>query len=133
MKEKTATHEVFNQFSEIDDYNLYTTDTVLKSYFEKNKQEFYDQELQKWGKKLGSAERFHNGDLANKNTPELKIFDNRGRRIDFIEFHPSWHKFMESCKNSGLIGWPFKDETEFRWSYAAAYFILQTQAEAGAL
>lgn len=133
MSIKTATHQVFNQFSEIRDYNLYTSDKVLVEYFKENKLDEYNHDLEKWGKELGSADSFHAGHLANEYPPVLKTHDNRGNRIDYVEFHPAWHRFKQYCKHSGLIARPYYNEGEFRWTYAAAYFILHTQVEAGSL
>lgn len=130
---QTDTHQVFNQFSELSDYNLYITDPVLTGYFERNTIKWADRELRAFGDELGSAATFHAGALANANPPVLRAFDNRGRRIDFVEFHPSWHRFMGYCKKYGLIGKPFWGKTKFRWPFAAANFMLQTQVEAGAL
>src|SRR5205085_9638781 len=31
---------------------------------------------------------------ANRHTPELKTHDRYGNRIDWVEFHPSWHELM---------------------------------------
>ncbi|MCO5248064.1 MAG: acyl-CoA dehydrogenase family protein [Chitinophagales bacterium] len=133
METITQTHTVFNQFEELQDYNLYDTDQVMKDYFKKNGLKEFDQELKKWGEILGTAEVYKDGALANTYTPVLQAFDTRGHRIDSVDFHPSWHRFMRYCKESGLIGLPFGGEQKGRWSYIAAYFILQTQVEAGAL
>ena len=32
--------------------------------------------------------------LANRHAPELKTHDRYGNRIDWVEFHPSWHALM---------------------------------------
>ncbi|XOT97721.1 acyl-CoA dehydrogenase, partial [Alcaligenes pakistanensis] len=32
--------------------------------------------------------------LANRHIPELKTHDRFGNRIDWLEFHPSWHELM---------------------------------------
>jgi len=32
--------------------------------------------------------------LANRNLPELKTHDRFGNRIDWVDFHPSWHQLM---------------------------------------
>lgn len=122
-----------NQFPEIRDYNLYSTDRVLTEYFQQRRLTVYDNDLKGWGEELGSSNVFHNGFLANEYAPVLDGFDSRGNRIDSVEFHPAWHRFKKYCKNSGLVSRPFLDDTPYRWSYAAAYFMLQTQVEAGAL
>lgn len=133
MENQWKTHEVTNQFTELTKYNLFTTDKVLTDYFRKNKVDWAAKELTAFGEKLGTAEAFSDGQLANEYIPVLKTFDNRGNRIDVVEFHPAWHKFSSWCKSYGLISRPFEDQVPFRWSYSAANFILQTQVEAGSM
>ena len=127
------THEVFNQFSELKDYNLYSTDAVLKEYFHRHDLNEEDKELEVIGHELGSAGAFRAGALANMYVPVLHAFDDRGRRTDFVEFHPAWHRFMAYCKIYGLIGRPFENQDKGRWAFSAAVFMMQTQVEAGAL
>ena len=127
------THEVSNQFPELADYNLFTTDTVMNEWLQRIGAEWALPELTKIGADMGTAESFRQGQLANKFTPELKTFDSRGNRTDTVEFHPSWHRFMAYSKQAGLISRPFEDERAGRWAFSAIDFMLQTQAEAGNL
>lgn len=133
MKDQWKTHEVSNQFSELTHYNLFTTDHVLTEYFKKNNADWAIRELTAFGGELGTPGAFNDGQLANEYIPVLKTFDNRGNRLDVVEFHPSWHRFSAWCKSYGLIARPFEDKKPFRWSYTAANFILQTQVEAGSM
>lgn len=133
MKQTWKTHDVTNQFPEIADYNLFSTDPVLNDYLKKMGANWTISELEQIGDKLGKAEAMHQAHLANKYTPEHKPFDNRGNRIDTVEFHPGWHWFMQYLKNSGLITRPFEDNTSGRWAFAAANFILHAQVEDGSL
>lgn len=32
--------------------------------------------------------------MANRHVPELKTHDRFGNRIDWVDFHPSWHALM---------------------------------------
>ncbi|MBW7867452.1 MAG: acyl-CoA dehydrogenase family protein [Brumimicrobium sp.] len=133
MHNEYNTHEVFNQYTEISDYNLFTTDQVLQDYFIKHHLHEMAEDLKIFGEQIGSEESYHDGSLANAYTPILHSFDNRGNRTDFVEFHPAWHRFMAYCKTTGLIGRGFASNEPFRWSYVAANFMMQTQVEAGAL
>jgi putative acyl-CoA dehydrogenase len=127
------THEVTNQFPEASDYNLFTTDTVLNEWIQRIGAQWTLPELTKIGEDMGKSETVKLGDTANRFTPILKTFDSRGNRIDVVEFHPSWHWFMEYTKQAGLISRPFEDEKSGRWAFSAANFILQAHAEAGSL
>lgn len=126
------THEVYNQFFELQQYNLYKTDPVLSDFFEK-KGDAWHHSLLEIGEKLGTPEMFEHAHLANTFTPSLRVFDARGNRIDVVDFHPSWHVFMQFSKEHGIISTPFESQENGRWSFAAAAFILQSQIEAGAM
>jgi putative acyl-CoA dehydrogenase len=82
------THDVFNQFSELSGYNLFTTDRALTEALGRCANWSSDR-LTTFGASLGSAETYALADNANRHKPELQIFDARGRRIDFVDFHPS--------------------------------------------
>jgi len=133
METKEKTHEVFNQYTELFDYNLFDTDSVLSEYFQQKEANWAKKTLQTLGATLGTANMFKDAQLANEYTPVLMQFDNRGNRIDEVEFYPTWHVFMSLCKTTGLISSPFTSLKEYRWSYMAANFMLQTQVEAGAM
>lgn len=127
------THEVTNQYPEAADYNLFTTDKVMNGWLQRIGAQWALPELTQIGKDMGTVETFKQGHLANRFTPELKIFDSRGNRIDVVEFHPSWHRFMAYSKKAGVISRPFEDDATGRWAFSAINFMLQTQAEAGSL
>lgn len=133
MGNQWKTHHVSNQFSELSGYNLFTTDAVLTDYFKRHNADWAMTELTAFGEELGTPEAFQNGQLANEYIPVFKPFDNRGNRIDVVDFHPSWHLFSAWCKSYGLIARPFEDTAPFRWNYTAANFILQSQVEAGSM
>lgn len=133
MKTTWKTHEVNNQFDELMDYNLFTTDTVMNAYLKQNKLEEYLPALQEIGQALGTTESFEKGIRCNLQGPTLKAFDRRGHRIDQVEFHPDWHHFMAEAKKNGLISFPYENTKKGRWVFAAMNFILQSQVEPGAL
>lgn len=133
MENNWQTHDVQNQFSELSNYNLYTTDIVLREYFTAKKADWAIRALTQSGATIGQSETYHQAKLANTFTPILQTFDDRGNRLDQVAFHPSWHGFMADLKQSGMISIPFESETAYRWSYAAAEFILRAQVEDGSL
>ena len=91
------THQISNQFDELQNYNLFATDQVLQEILQRY--ESKDQEiLTRFAQIVGSTEYYQYADLANKHTPILHNFDARGRRIDFLEFHPAWQ--MDGIKST---------------------------------
>lgn len=127
------THEVQNQYPELSDYNLFDSDPIIKDFLSRLGAEWTFEALSKIGADMGKSKSYQLGYLANKFTPELKTFDTRGNRIDSVEFHPSWHWFMEYIKQAGLISRPFEDEKTGRWAFSAVNFMLQAQVEDGSL
>lgn len=96
------THTVYNQTPEYDKINLFSTDRALKESLNAEGADWAQAELSAFGAELGTKEQFHQSDLANTFTPELKSFDHRGHRQDQIEFHPAYHHFMALSKRERI-------------------------------
>ena len=133
MNTAWMTHQISNQFDELENYNLFETDTVLQEILARYGSQ--DQtRLTEMGKVVGSAEYYDYADLANKHTPILHAFDARGRRKDFIEFHPAWHKWMGLNRQFDTHAHPFNHpNSSTKWVEWAARFYLAGQVECGNL
>ena len=133
MNNAWMTHQISNQFDELENYNLFETDTVLKEILTRYGSQ--DQaRLTEMGKAVGSAEYYQYADLANKHTPILHAFDARGRRKDSIEFHPAWHKWMGLNRQFDTHAHPFNQpNSSSKWVEWAARFYLAGQVECGNL
>lgn len=127
------THEITNQFDELKDYNLFASDAPLQEALNRAGAQSFAESLHSYGGILGQAQTYALADQANRYTPEFKPFDGRGRRVDQVEFHPSWHSLMAMYRGQGLIGMPFRDAQPGRWAAWAAGFYLHGQVEAGTL
>ena len=127
------THQISNQFDELQNYNLFATDQVLQEILQRY--ESKDQEvLTRFAQIVGSTEYYQYADLANKHTPILYNFDARGRRIDFLEFHPAWHKWMGLNRQFDTHAYPFNhSQSTSKWVDWAARFFLSGQVECGNL
>lgn len=133
MNTAWMTHQISNQFDELETYNLFETDTVLQEILTRYGSQ--DQpRLTEMGKVVGSAEYYDYADLANRHTPILHAFDARGRRKDFIEFHPAWHKWMGLNRQFDTHAHPFNHpNSTSKWVEWAARFYLAGQVECGNL
>ena len=133
MNTAWMTHQISNQFDELENYNLFETDTVLQEILARYGSQ--DQaRLTEMGKAVGSAEYYDYADLANRHTPILHAFDARGRRKDFIEFHPAWHKWMGLNRQFDTHAHPFNHpNSSSKWVEWAARFYLAGQVECGNL
>lgn len=127
------THEINNQFDELQNYNLFSTDQVLQEILQRYGSQD-QQALAEFGEIVGSAEYYQYADLANRHTPELHAFDARGRRKDFLEFHPAWHKWMSINRQFNTHAHPFNNpQSTSKWVDWAARFFLSGQVECGNL
>lgn len=127
------THEVSNQFDELQNYNLFSTDQVLQEILQRYGSQD-QQRLTEFAQIVGSTEYYQYADLANRHTPELHSFDARGRRQDFLEFHPAWHKWMGLNRQFDTHAYPFNHpNSSSKWVDWAARFFLSGQVEAGNL
>lgn len=127
------THQISNQYDELHAYNLFDTDLVLKEILQRygSRNEAH---LSEFGQTIGSMEYYLHADLANKHTPILHNFDARGRRVDVLEFHPSWHKWMALNRKYAVHAHPFLNFTQqTSWVDWAAKFYLSGQVECGNL
>jgi len=127
------THEISNQFDELCDYNLYASDKALQEGVQRAHADWFAPALDACGTRVGSAASYRLAEEANRYTPELKAFDRRGRRIDQVEFHPSWHALMGMYRESGLVSLAFADDRPGRWVAATIGFYLHAQLEAGTM
>ena len=127
------THQVFNQYAELADYNLLATDPALTEALARYQADWSRPALQAYAGELGRSETYALAQQANQHTPALSAFDARGHRIDQVQFHPSWHAIMAMYRGQGLISLPFKDSRAGRWAAWAAGFYLHGQIEQGAL
>jgi len=102
MNEAFSTHEVFNQSPPFAGVNLFTADCALMEAVAREGGGHAARRLTDFGARMGSAEAFELGRLANENPPRLRAFDSAGRRLDLIEYHPAYHQLMEISTREGL-------------------------------
>jgi len=126
-----STHDVTNVVTELQDYNVYTTDLPLQEAVRRADASAHEADLASYGARLGSAGTIRMAEEANHFKPELHTFDRQGRRIDRVEFHPSWHNMMRMAREQGLVSQPFSDPRPGAWAAYAAGFSMHGQIEAG--
>jgi putative acyl-CoA dehydrogenase len=99
-----GTHEVFNQSPPIGDVNLFDSDPPLKEAVAAFGAGKSADSLSDFGKRWGSVEMAEHSRLANENPPKLRTHDQKGFRADVVEFHPSYHRLMETSIADGVHG-----------------------------
>ena len=88
-----ATHVVKNQASPLTGFNAFDQDAVLSSAVQREVP-WAAGRCHALGRLVGDEDIQELARLANRHLPELKTHDRYGNRIDWVEFHPSWHQLM---------------------------------------
>jgi putative acyl-CoA dehydrogenase len=128
----SETHEVLNQAPALEGYNLYTSDPVLDEVVGREGGKGSRERLIEFGETTGSAEYFRWGFEANRNDPALSTHDRYGRRVDRVDFHPSWHSLMQTAVANGNHSLPWEPEPpEGAHVVRAAFTYMTGQVESG--
>jgi putative acyl-CoA dehydrogenase len=131
IKSQFLTHEISNQPNALPAYNTWHSDTALRAAVEREGGAWGAEHLSAYGA-LAGGELMELGVAANENKPKLRSFDRYGRRLDEVEFHPSYHEIMRRAMRAGVHG--------FAWRHAerpgahvvrAALLYMGSQADAG--
>ncbi|MEU0192707.1 acyl-CoA dehydrogenase family protein [Streptomyces afghaniensis] len=127
-----STHSVNNQVPPLVGYDVFSADRALTAAVERHldpgpRDEVLG-ELSALGRSAGSAQVQEWGAQANENPPRLRTHDRYGRRIDEVEFHPSWHRLLGKGVSAGLTAAWDRPAGHLR---RAAAFLVWTQVEAG--
>lgn len=94
-----ATHEVTNQAPPFSGYNAFATNPWLVNAAKGLPVAAAATTL---GDYVGSAEAQQLAIDANRHPPALRTHDRYGQRIDFVEYHPSYHALMSKALGSGI-------------------------------
>jgi putative acyl-CoA dehydrogenase len=124
--------DVTNQPPALENYNLLSSDTILREALDREGAGWASADLTRLGARLGSAEMIAAGADANRYAPALKIYDRYGHRIDEVEFHASWHVLMDLALQSGLHTGPWVEPRKGAHVARAAGCYMLAQIESGA-
>jgi putative acyl-CoA dehydrogenase len=128
-----ATHEVFNQPEPLADYDLFAGNRALQDALKFNAPALATAPLAELGRLAGTREMQAHARLANVVTPQLRSHDRHGRRLDVVEFHPSYHVLMAAAVEAGLHGTPWAETGPSPHVRRAAGFMLFTELEPSVL
>ena len=103
------THEVENMPPYMGNQDLWKNDKNLRDAVNRGGAGWAEKNLSAFGHLMGCTEMFDHAEKANKNPPELKAFDQYGNRINYVDYHPSYHH---------LLGVAIKNEIpSFAWNH----------------
>src|SRR5688572_3817063 len=95
-----ATHEVTNQPPPLPPYDA-SDDAALLEGLRREGAGWAEADVRRVGRLAGGLEAQRWAEDANRHEPELRTHDRFGRRIDEVEFHPSWHSLMRVAVAEG--------------------------------
>jgi len=126
-----TTHDVLNQVPPLVDYDLAAADPLLLPLLEAEAA-WAVKDTVRFGREVASTEGYELGFAANENPPRLRTHDQRGHRVDQVEFHPAWHHLLRRAVEAGLHSLPW-EPTAQPGSHLArtALGFLASQVEAG--
>ena len=124
-----STHQVYNQPEPWVGHNLYATHVALQDALNTLAPGLDVAPLRSLGDRLASPQMIEHARLAHHHPPELHTHDRQGRRVDHVEFHPSYHALMDAAVSAGLHGAPWSATTPSPHLSRAAGFMLFTELE----
>jgi putative acyl-CoA dehydrogenase len=127
-----TTHEVPNQSAPWRDVNLFDANPPLQAALTHHAPGFDATRLRTLGALAGSAEMQAHARLAHTHPPVLHAHDVQGRRVDQVEFHPSYHVLMGAALRFGLHAAPWGAGGPSHLERAAG-FMLFTELEPSVL
>jgi putative acyl-CoA dehydrogenase len=126
------THDVLNQAAPWVGANLFDANLPLRDALAHHAPTLDTTDLRTLGALAGSADMQEHARLANTHAPQLHTHDVHGRRIDQVEFHPSYHALLGAALRFGLHGTPWSAGALSHVERAAG-FMLFTELEPSVL
>jgi putative acyl-CoA dehydrogenase len=120
-----------NQAPPLADFNLFTTDRVLREAVAREGAGWACSLLAEYGRIAGSAEAIEWGVQANEYPPVLQTHDRFGQRRDEVEFHPAWHNLMRLAVEHGVHSMPWAEPRPGAHVARAALALMASENEAG--
>jgi len=125
-----ATHTVTNQPPPLEGFDLFAQNRPLVEALEREGAGWGAEQASAVGE-LAGGEGIRLGFEANENPPRLKTHDRFGNRVDQVEFHPSWHRLMESSVRHEAHALPWRAERPGAHAVRVAMSLTGGQVEAG--
>lgn len=131
MSNRFDTHEVINQSVPLEGHNAYSSNPALVEAVERHRGAGATDELEEVGGIAGSPEALQWGREAEANRPVLETHDRYGHRLDVVEYHPSYHRLMQTAIAHGMHAVPWVDQRPGAHVIRAAKFMTWYGVEMG--
>ena len=128
---RAETHEVFNQSTPLEEYNLFVGDTALREGLLRHGAARAEDEVRAFGALCGRRQCWEWGFLANDYRPQFQSHDRQGYRVDLVRYHDAYHQLMRQALQAGLHSAPWSTPGPGAQVARAARYYLQAQVESG--
>ncbi|ADB53687.1 acyl-CoA dehydrogenase family protein [Conexibacter woesei] len=125
-----VTHAVSNQPPPLEGIDLFTTNRPLVEALEREGGGWARADAVMVGE-IAGGDAIRWGFEANENPPRLKTHDRFGNRVDQVEFHPSWHRLMQTSVEHAIHALPWREERAGAHAARTALSLTFSQVEAG--
>ncbi len=116
------------------DRDVFSEDQVLVEAVERHEGKAHLARLRDLGRLAGAPRSLGWADAVDRSPPTLRTHDPFGRRVDEVEYHPAWHRLLQSGVRAGLTAaaWDSAAPLAAHTGRAAA-MIVWSQVESGHL
>ncbi len=114
------------------DQDVFGTDAVLVDSVHRYGADQHAGRLRDLGRVVGTPRCARWAEYVDRYPPTLRTHDPFGRRVDEVEFHPAWHRLMQTGVRAGLTAAPWHQPKAVAGHTArAAALMLWSQTEIG--
>ena len=133
MRTTERTHEVLNQAAVLEDTDAFGADLALAEAVQREGGGWGEDRLLDCGLVAGSAEALEHGRRAERNEPRLLTHDRHGRRVDVVDYDPSWHWLLRGAVEREIHSMPWRDPRPGAHVVRAALMYLWSGPNAGVM
>lgn len=127
------THEVENMPPYMGNQDLWKNDKNLRDAVDREGAGWAEKNLSAFGHLMGCTEMFDHAEKANKNPPELQAFDQYGNRINYVDYHPSYHHLLGVAIKSEIPSFAWKHKKQGSQVAHMALTYMFNQVEGGVM
>lgn len=124
--------DTFNLVPPPVDGDLFSDDAALVEAVERHDAKDHLSRLRDLGRMAGASRSARWAQFVDRYPPVLRSHDECGTRVDEVEYHPAWHRLLQTGVQAGLTAAPWQpDAPPASHAARAAAMIVWSQVEAG--
>jgi len=127
------THHVENQATPFEDVDLFSSDLALAEALDREGAGWAVDRVRDAGVVAGSGEAVAHGRRAERHDPRLLSHDRYGRRIDAVDYDPSWHWLLRGAVEREIHSLPWRSPQPGAHVARAALEFVWGQPNAGVM